>query len=65
IRPVDLIIYLEAPDEILMERLINRGLTSGRLDDNETSINKRLITFHEHTEPIETAYKRRVHKVPI
>ena len=33
---------LDVPDEMLMERLINRGKTSGRADDNEETIRKRL-----------------------
>jgi adenylate kinase family enzyme len=33
-------------------RLIKRGETSGRIDDNEETILKRLVTFHEQTTPI-------------
>ena len=36
----------------MTERLIKRGETSGRIDDNEETIKKRLITFHEETTPI-------------
>ena len=35
-------IELDVPDEVLMERLIKRGKESGRSDDNEDTINKRL-----------------------
>ncbi len=31
---------------------MSRGLTSGRVDDNEETIKQRLKTFHEHTQPI-------------
>ena len=37
---VDVMIELSVPDEMLMERLINRGKTSGRADDNEETIRK-------------------------
>jgi hypothetical protein len=36
----------------MTERLIKRGETSGRIDDNEETIKKRLVTFHEETTPI-------------
>lgn len=36
----------------MSERLIKRGETSGRIDDNEETIAKRLVTFHEQTTPI-------------
>jgi hypothetical protein len=36
----------------MTERLIKRGETSGRIDDNEATIKKRLVTFHEETTPI-------------
>jgi adenylate kinase family enzyme len=40
------------PDEVMTERLMNRGKTSGRIDDNQETIAKRLVTFHEETTPI-------------
>ena len=36
----------------MTKRLIKRGETSGRIDDNEETIQKRLKTFHEETTPI-------------
>lgn len=50
--PCDVLIYFDVPDEIMTERLIKRGETSGRIDDNEETIRKRLDTFHEQTTPI-------------
>jgi len=46
------IIVLSASDEIMVERLLSRGRTSGRSDDNEKVIRRRLETFHRETEPI-------------
>ncbi len=37
---VHAMLELNVPDEMLMERLINRGKTSGRADDNEETIAK-------------------------
>jgi adenylate kinase family enzyme len=36
----------------MTERLVKRGETSGRIDDNKETITKRLVTFHEETTPI-------------
>jgi len=36
----------------MTKRLIKRGETSGRIDDNEETIRKRLVTFHAETTPI-------------
>ena len=40
----------------MTKRLIKRGETSGRIDDNEETITKRLQTFHEETTPISGYY---------
>ena len=43
---------MEASDETMKKRLLHRGQSSGRVDDNEETIKKRLATFHEHTAPV-------------
>lgn len=45
-------IELQVPDEVLMERLINRGKESGRSDDNEETIKKRLGVYYSQTSPL-------------
>ncbi|KAK8770429.1 hypothetical protein V5799_013109 [Amblyomma americanum] len=47
----------------MKERLLKRGETSGRVDDNEETITKRIKTFHEESEPVLEKYKTIVHKV--
>ena len=54
---VDVMIELSVPDEMLMERLINRGKTSGRADDNEETIRKRLDVYKNQTAPLIEWYK--------
>ena len=48
---------LNVPDEMLMERLINRGKTSGRADDNEETIRKRLSVYNTQTAPLIAWYE--------
>lgn len=48
---------LDVPESELMTRLINRGKESGRTDDNEATIRKRLDVFREETLPVLSWYK--------
>lgn len=56
IAPCTKIIYFEVSDATMTERLINRGKSSGRVDDNVETIKKRLNTFHQHSKPVIEAY---------
>lgn len=50
---------LEADDEILIERLIERGKVSGRTDDqDETKIRNRFVEYNQKTEPLIDYYKK-------
>ncbi len=56
---VDAVVGLEADDDELMERLIKRGIDSGRSDDNPETIGKRLKVYHEQTAPLRDFYSSR------
>ena len=45
-------LYFECPEEVLVGRLMERGKTSGRTDDNIDVIRKRFHTFQQETLPI-------------
>ena len=51
-------IELDVPDDELMTRLIKRGQESGRADDNEETIKKRLVVYHSQTQPLIEWYKQ-------
>lgn len=55
---VSVMLDLEVPEEVLMARLINRGKESGRADDNEETIKKRLVVYHSQTAQLIDWYKR-------
>jgi len=57
ILPCTRVLYFEVPDEVMVERLLNRAKTSGRVDDNEDTIKLRLATFHKHSKPVIEYYK--------
>ena len=51
-------IELDVPEDELMTRLIKRGQMSGRSDDNEETIRKRLTVYHSQTQPLIEWYKQ-------
>ncbi|MCH8474426.1 MAG: adenylate kinase [Opitutales bacterium] len=46
------LVNLEVPNEVSIERLVNRGKTSGRSDDHDTVIRQRLREYEEKTLPV-------------
>ena len=54
---VSVMLDLEVPEDELMARLIKRGQESGRADDNEETIKKRLVVYHSQTSPLIDWYK--------
>lgn len=51
-------IELDVPEDELMKRLILRGQQSGRSDDNEETIKKRLNVYHTQTAPLIDWYSK-------
>lgn len=51
------LIDLHVDEKETIQRLINRGRTSGRSDDNEDTIRKRLVVYHKQTEPVADFYR--------
>jgi len=64
ILPCSQILYFNVSDETMTARLLNRGKTSGRADDNEATIKLRLDTFHKHSKPVVEAYKEKCSTIP-
>ncbi|XP_033851171.1 adenylate kinase isoenzyme 1 isoform X2 [Acipenser ruthenus] len=54
-----LLLYIDAGAETMVKRLMKRGETSGRVDDNEETIKKRLDTYYKATEPVIAFYEGR------
>lgn len=49
-------VSLIVPDEELVSRLVQRGKDSGRADDNEITIRKRIVEYNDKTLPVATYY---------
>lgn len=54
---VDGVLFIDCAENVLQDRILNRGLTSGRTDDNIATVKKRFLTFHESTIPILKHYE--------
>jgi adenylate kinase len=59
------LINLRIPDEISVSRLLKRGETSGRSDDNETVIRNRLREYHDKTLPVLRFYKDKNQQIDV
>ena len=52
------ILFFDCSNACMVERLLGRAKTSGRVDDNEETIKKRLKTFEEQTLPVLDVYEK-------
>lgn len=51
------VLFFSCTDQVCVDRCLNRGITSGRTDDNEESLKKRLKTYRESSMPIIDLFK--------
>ena len=56
---LDAVISIEAPDDLVIERLLKRAEIEGRPDDNRETIENRLSVYYQQTEPLKDYYKKR------
>jgi adenylate kinase len=56
---VQLAVYLEVARAALIERIVARGLTSGRTDDTREVVARRLDVYEKHTSPLLDYYRER------
>mmetsp|Transcript_36858 Transcript_36858/g.86227 ORF Transcript_36858/g.86227 Transcript_36858/m.86227 type:complete len:503 (+) Transcript_36858:104-1612(+) len=56
---VRFVLFFNCSEPVMRERLLERGKTSGRTDDNVASIKKRFVTFEQETMPVVRDFKER------
>ncbi|KAJ2968206.1 hypothetical protein NQ176_g9294 [Zarea fungicola] len=56
--PAKLVLFFDCPEKVMEERLLERGKTSGRADDNAESIRKRFRVFVETSMPVVDYYEK-------
>jgi adenylate kinase len=54
--PINIVLSLEVPEEELIKRLVTRGESSGRSDDNAETAKKRFVEYQEKTAPVANFY---------
>ncbi len=59
------VLSLEVPEEMLIERMLERGKTSGRADDNLESIKHRFEEYYEKTHPVTDFYLEKGNLHPV
>ncbi|TPX35556.1 adenylate kinase [Synchytrium microbalum] len=64
ISPPTLVLSLHLDNATMTSRLLERGKTSGRADDNEATISKRLATFEKETVPVVEFYESKKDVIP-
>lgn len=57
--PINAVPLLEVPDEVLIERIVERGKTSGRSDDTEALARERQQVYRDQTQPLIDYYAAR------
>ncbi len=55
---ISVLLSLEVPEDELKRRLLHRGELSGRSDDNEDVIAKRIVEYKEKTEAVSFYYEK-------
>ncbi|WP_293914583.1 adenylate kinase [Deinococcus sp.] len=63
--PITAVPLLEVPDELLIERIVERGKTSSRNDDTEAVARERQEVYRLQTQPLIDYYAARGHLKPV
>lgn len=57
-RKVDAVLFLDVPDQPIVERLVKRATLEGRADDTPETIRERLRVYREKTAPLAERYRK-------
>jgi len=63
--PISLVLYLDVTDEELTKRILLRSEHSGRADDTEEVIKKRIEVYNQQTKPLLEYYRQQGKLIPI
>ena len=58
-QPLDAVVQLDVPTELLVERIAGRAAEQGRADDNPESVRQRLQVYNDQTAPVVDFYAGR------
>jgi len=63
--PISMVLYLDVTEKESFNRIMYRSQHSGRADDTEDIIWKRIAVYHEQTHPLLEYYKKQQKLIPI
>jgi len=58
VKPPSAVLYFNTSEKLCIERCLERAKTSGRADDTEEIITKRIQTYNAHSKPVVEFYKK-------
>ena len=58
-QPLDAVVQLDVPTELLVQRIAGRAAEQGRADDNPESVRQRLQVYNDQTAPVVDFYAGR------
>ncbi|MCX7696796.1 MAG: adenylate kinase [Bacteroidales bacterium] len=56
---IHLVLAIDVPEEVLIQRILKRAQVSGREDDNEFVAKNRLLVYYSHTQPVIDYYRKK------
>ena len=62
---INVVPSIEVPQDVLVERLLNRAILEGRADDNEETIRTRMQVYENQTKPLLDYYGQKGLVVPV
>lgn len=57
-RDLDAVLFIDVPDEAIVERLVKRAELEGRADDTPDTVRERLRVYREKTAPLAALYEK-------
>jgi adenylate kinase len=64
-KPLSVVLFLQLPEDVAIQRLLRRAELEGRSDDTPEAIRKRLALYRSETEPLIEWYRIRANVVTI
>jgi adenylate kinase len=64
-RKLDAVLFFDAPDQVVRQRVLGRARDEGRADDTAEALERRLAIYHEQTVPVVERYRTTGTLVPL
>ena len=55
---MDAVLFIDVPDDVIVDRLVKRATLEGRADDTPETVKERLRVYREKTAPVAERYRK-------